>query len=420
MLKRSVSLVVGLALLAVVGRNVRAQDSLVYISNGTVSVGLTMTCGGAIADLHSASSGNVVNADDCGREIQTALYDGGASYDDCAGCTGIYGWNPVQGGDKYGHGSPITASAFGPDTAYLASTPLEWNPDDKGGGAEMPVPSDTRLEQWVDFVGDVVHVHYRWHHLGNDTHLNALQELPAIYAAPDRSTFVYYGGAEPWTNGPLSSSEWPPLGAAHPTTYASETWGALVDSTGLGFGFYVPNAYWWPDGFSFAGTTATVYTRPYTEASIRPGAVLESDAYFQLGTASEVRASFYSQHASDSTPDAFAPVASFDTPALNATISGTVNIGGWAFDNVGVTVVEVYLDGVLLGQANLGISRPDVSSAWPGAPSNSGFGYSWNTKKTPNGTHTLTVASRDAAGNVARLAPRSVVVWNGRSAAKVR
>ncbi len=77
-------------------------------SPGIARVGLETTWGGSIVEVSLVGT-NFVNRSDTGREVQAAQYDGNAQYDACAGCTGIFGWNPVQGGDKYSHGSPLLA-----------------------------------------------------------------------------------------------------------------------------------------------------------------------------------------------------------------------------------------------------------------------------------------------------------------------
>ncbi len=73
-------------------------------------IGLQTGWGGSIVEV-SLNGTNFVNEHDTGREVQAAEYDGNAQYDGCAGCTGTFGWNPVQGGDKYDQGSPVLAQA---------------------------------------------------------------------------------------------------------------------------------------------------------------------------------------------------------------------------------------------------------------------------------------------------------------------
>ena len=80
--------------------------------------------------------------------------------------------------------------------------------------------------------------------------------------------------------------------------------------------------------------------------------------------------------------DATAPVVSLTSPAGGATVSGTTTVSASASDNVGVTKIEFYLDGVL--------QVTDTS-----AP----FSWSWNTLASTSGSHTLSTKAYDAAGN---------------------
>jgi hypothetical protein len=93
------------------------------------------------------------------------------------------------------------------------------------------------------------------------------------------------------------------------------------------------------------------------------------------------------------------PTAAISTPASGATVSGTVTVSSSASDNVGVAGVQFRLDG-----ANLGAE--DTT-----AP----YSISWNTTTVTNGSHTLTAAARDTAGNTATSGPVTVNVTNSSS-----
>ena len=94
----------------------------------------------------------------------------------------------------------------------------------------------------------------------------------------------------------------------------------------------------------------------------------------------------------DTTP----PTTSVTAPAAGSTVSGTVTVTATASDNVGVTKVELYVDGALLA----------TGSASP-------FSASWNTTGAANGSHALTSKAYDAAGNIGSSAAVSVTVSNG-------
>ena len=93
--------------------------------------------------------------------------------------------------------------------------------------------------------------------------------------------------------------------------------------------------------------------------------------------------------------DTIAPTTSITAPANGATVSGTVSVTASASDNVGVTKVEFYLDGVL--------KSTDTTSPYT---------WSWDTTGTPNGAHSLTSKAYDAALNVGTSAAVSVTVNN--------
>ena len=96
--------------------------------------------------------------------------------------------------------------------------------------------------------------------------------------------------------------------------------------------------------------------------------------------------------ASDTTP----PVTSITAPASGATLSGTTTVSASASDNVGVTSVEIYVDGTL--------KATDTSTP---------YNFAWDTTTVPNGSHSLVTKAYDAAGNVGTSTAVSVTVSNG-------
>jgi len=81
--------------------------------------------------------------------------------------------------------------------------------------------------------------------------------------------------------------------------------------------------------------------------------------------------------------DTTAPTIAVLSPAGGATVTGTITFSVAASDDVGVTGVQVTLDGV-----NLGAER----AAGP-------YEWSWNSATVPDGAHVLTATARDAAAN---------------------
>lgn len=93
--------------------------------------------------------------------------------------------------------------------------------------------------------------------------------------------------------------------------------------------------------------------------------------------------------------DTQAPSTALTAPVAGSSVAGTVNVTASASDNVGVSAVEFYLDGVL--------KSTDAS-----AP----YAWSWDTTGSANGSHGLQSRARDAAGNVGSSASVSVTVNN--------
>jgi hypothetical protein len=95
--------------------------------------------------------------------------------------------------------------------------------------------------------------------------------------------------------------------------------------------------------------------------------------------------------------DTTAPSVTMTAPAGGSTVTGTVTVSATASDNVGVTGVQFKLDG-----ANLG--APDTAAPYT---------IAWNSASVTPGTHTLTAAATDAAGNTTTSAPVTVTVSQG-------
>lgn len=93
----------------------------------------------------------------------------------------------------------------------------------------------------------------------------------------------------------------------------------------------------------------------------------------------------------DTTP----PVAAVTVPADGAVVSGSTTVAATATDNVGVTKLELYVDGVLASSTTTG-----------------SLSYSWNTAAVSNGPHTLSAKGYDAAGNIGTSATVTVTVSN--------
>jgi len=91
--------------------------------------------------------------------------------------------------------------------------------------------------------------------------------------------------------------------------------------------------------------------------------------------------------------DVTAPTTQITAPTNGATLTGTVTVTATASDNVGVTSIQIFIDGA---QVATGTSSP--------------LNYSWNTANAANGTHTIYSKASDAAGNVGQSTTITVSV----------
>ncbi len=98
-----------------------------------------------------------------------------------------------------------------------------------------------------------------------------------------------------------------------------------------------------------------------------------------------------------------APTVSLTGPGAGTTVSGTVTLVATATDDIAVTSVEFFVDGVPLGVH-------DTAAPYEG---------SWNTTALANGSHELTAVARDAAGHDATSAAVTVTVSNDSGAPTV-
>ena len=83
---------------------------------------------------------------------------------------------------------------------------------------------------------------------------------------------------------------------------------------------------------------------------------------------------------SDTTP----PSVAITSPANGSQVSGMINVGVSATDNVGVSTVSLTIDGTVVASGSGG-----------------SLGYKWNSRKVGSGMHTISAVARDASGNQA-------------------
>ena len=103
------------------------------------------------------------------------------------------------------------------------------------------------------------------------------------------------------------------------------------------------------------------------------------DTSGNIGHSNSVTVYVHNQQEQDITP----PVVSITSPADGAHLSKLVKITVLASDNIGVTRMQLYVDGLLK------VDKLASAISWP-----------WNVKKASSGEHIISSKAYDAAGNV--------------------
>jgi hypothetical protein len=89
------------------------------------------------------------------------------------------------------------------------------------------------------------------------------------------------------------------------------------------------------------------------------------------------------------------PAVAVTSPAASASVSGVTPVTAAASDDVKIEKVDLWVDGQLIA----------IDRAAP-------YAFSWDTRATPDGSHTIEVRAYDIAGRIS-VARRTVIVANG-------
>jgi endo-alpha-1,4-polygalactosaminidase (GH114 family) len=143
--------------------------------------------------------------------------------------------------------------------------------------------------------------------------------------------------------------------------------------------FYVDNAL----KQSGTGSTYAWDTSSYTNAS-HTLQVRAYDAAGNVGASAAATITVSNSTPTTTAPDTTPPTLSITSPANGARVRGSVTISAKASDNVGVTSIELYLDGKLYASAQ----SYSISAGWNTSPKRVGYG-----------THIIKAVAKDAAGN---------------------
>ena len=124
------------------GEGKQHNPVLSQIAHNGVTVNADLSWGGVIYELWWNGK-QYVNHNDCGREIQTALFKPGL---------GDIEFGPTEAGDRMYHGSPVAEMRVTKRSLYTRSLPLQWDPRSYGGGGNNPVLYGGEFDRHARFI----------------------------------------------------------------------------------------------------------------------------------------------------------------------------------------------------------------------------------------------------------------------------
>ncbi|ABQ26507.1 Ig-like domain-containing protein [Geotalea uraniireducens] len=282
----------------------------------------------------------------------------------------------------------IFLSAFflaGQATCFATNVALQWNPN-----------TDANLAGYkVYYQADSSTTPFN----GTGSPMDVSNQTTATVSNLDPGRTYYFAVSAYDTSGVESSysnivtvpeSVLPTVSLSYPANNTTAS-GTLSVTASAGDNVGVTKVEFYVNGVLNGTDTSTPYIYSWNTSSLAAGNyTLMAKAYDAAGNVDQ-SSNVSVTVVNDTTP----PTVSLTAPGNNATVSGTVAITASAGDNVGVSKVEFYGNGVLLSAGNV-------------AP----YSYNWNTASVANGGYTLTAKVYDAAGNVGQSGNVTVTLNN--------
>jgi len=209
-----VCIILGLALPAASQEKPRPgapEARMAWLDNGVVRLGCDLGFGGAITWFSLSKGPNVINNFDAGRQVQMSFYGGpvpfSAKGQEPAPHWKHLGWNPIQTGDDFGHGSRVIHHEIdsGGTRLHLRCVPLQWPLNQ--------VEAECEFALWIELHGASATVRCRLENHRTDLAAYAArhQELPAVYTIGRFHRLATYQGEAPFTNAAVSFISGRPL-----------------------------------------------------------------------------------------------------------------------------------------------------------------------------------------------------------------
>ncbi len=284
------------------------NESLLELSGGGVTIGSNRVAGGALWEwTHHGTQ--FINSRDYGRQIQSAYFD--PTYADSAGFFGLI--NPTEAGSRYTdvstdagrrQGSPLVDGHNTGLTQVTRTVPLEWSPQNFGGGPDNPVAWSNMIlgkNITLDYAGMGPVARYETILVPPSDSANSQFEIPTGYLRAEFDRFwTYDAGLEelievspaPMSNTAVSFSPESGFGgvviADSSLTHAMGVYGVLRDAGGSVDYFTLWN---FINGFpnTGAGDSDTAkFSAVYGPGSVVGGQEYHFTTWIMSGTLAEV------------------------------------------------------------------------------------------------------------------------------------
>ena len=400
------------------------------VAAGYIRIGARLDWGGSVVffGLGSNPNSNVIDANDTGRELQVALYDPdrimqGCAYNascqaaptTCPGSITYLGWDPVQGGDRCGHGGSV--QSYGPhgDALRLVVKPLQWNPDWERADCQSTCPSsgvNVNVTYTFDLrflTPNVVEVATEVTSQEAFSHAVTGQEFPTLYVAhgqggPDLPNLFDAAGQAPAIGTPAND------GFFYGNFTSPAPWVSWQNQTSdYGIGLAMDQGITAFQGWRGEAATSAYFhnVRAQIAFGIPAGGTVRGLSYLALGALGDLQSII---------PGVLAKRPAFgvvDAPAAaGGAMGGTdVRVAGWVLDTAHVASVAVWLDGALVQSVPVDGARPDVCAVYPaydGCPT-VGYDATISMPALADGcAHLLKVVATDADGNASTLGERAI------------
>lgn len=212
-----------------------------YLSNGTLTLGVNLTWGGAINYLVSTAPGSPYTGnliyDHPGADCQQSYWSGPIPYrpPGVQYWPGEHAWNACQAGDIFGNPSPVLSWSNNGSEIYVKTQPLQYFLNN--------YLSECYMEEWISLNGNAVNVRTRLTNFRSD-HTNYGpfdQEMPAYCRGfvIELPHFMSYDGTRPFTGEAAVNLPSPPENTGY-EWHATENWAAWVSDSNWGIGIFNP------------------------------------------------------------------------------------------------------------------------------------------------------------------------------------